>query len=623
MLRRILCAALLATAAFAQAPIVTTVINSGSTLSRYDIVFLGDGYQATERARFNTDVNTCLTSMFTRQPYSTFAGYFNVHSVFRASQNSGASQPDVTPPISRVTAYGSTYNTSGVGRCLYITNEGLALADAALAPANEGRTVVLVNDNRYGGCAAQFAVSYNGTLMPEVQVHELGHALGNLADEYDYPNNIFPGGEPSQVNITANSAAPKWAHWFGTDNIGAFEGAGYYLHGLWRPRIDCLMRNLGVSLCSVCIEQIARTVNASVKAIDLPIPSATSVQVLLPAVQVFSFTNIVPTGNNPVIDWAVDGQVIPGATSTSFSIDSTTTPAGPHTVRVTVRDQSTLVRLDPTGLMRETRTWNVQVLDPSSNDLSVSMVQVSQPFVDPGQPLTISCLVSNAGPAAAPGATLELFLSRDATLQTSDIYLGSRMLPTLTAGQIVADLRTVPMPALVDISFYYLIAIVDRDNLVHESNETNNTRASVAIIQNYDCTPRLELRDDLQWPRNQGAIVMSAGGTLSPTVVARCAAGQLYVIAWTGSGTSPGTTIAQGITIPINQDPLTQLGLLIANGSLLQQFIGVLDAQGVGRATLMWPAGLLLPPTATDFAGALINGSGFSGVTNPIGVELR
>ena len=134
---------------------------------------------------------------------------------------------------------------------------------------------------------------------------------------------------------------------------------------------------------------------------------------------------------------------------------------------------------------------------------------------------------------------------------------------------------------------------------------------------------RSEYRDDLNWPRDQGAITMSAGGTLSPTVVARCSAGQLYVIAWTASGTSPGTPLTPTLTIPLNQDGLTQIGLAVANGTILQSFVGVLDAQGVGRATLSWPAGLLLPPAGTHFAAALVDAAGFSSVTNPIVLDLR
>jgi uncharacterized repeat protein (TIGR01451 family) len=623
MLRAILAAFALTCAALAQSPIVTTVVSNGSTQTRYDLVFLGDGYQATERNRFDADVNACVTSMLQRPPYSNFATYFNIHSVFRASQDSGATHPDTNPPIYRTTAYGASYNTSGVARCLYITNEAQALADAALAPATEGRTIVLVNDGRYGGCASQFAVSYNGPQMPDVQVHEIGHSLGGLADEYDYPNNTYTGGEPGQANITANPAASKWSHWFGTDNIGAFEGAGYYLHGIWRPRNDCLMRNLGVTLCSVCREQISRAINASVTVIDQPSPASTSIFVSQPQPQTFSFTNIVPAANNPVIEWAVDGQVVPGATSTSFTINSGTMTMGPHTVRVTVRDQTPLVRLDPSNLMREVRTWNVQVSDPNAADLSIPTLSVSQAFVDAGQTFNLTTRVANAGPATATGARVEWFLSTDNVIQTTDIWLGEAILPAIAPGLQASDVRTITMPALVDVRYYYLIGVVDRANQILESNDLNNTRLNVVIVQHQDCVPRLEYRDDLHWPRDQGAIGMATGGTLLPTVVARCAPGQLYVIAWTASGTSPGTPLTPNLTIPLNQDGLTQLGLAIANGPMLQSFVGVLDAQGVGRATLSWPAGLMLPPAATHFAAALVDASGFSSVTNPIGFDLR
>src|SRR5690606_40708180 len=133
--------------------------------------------------------------------YNTFAAYYNVHTVFRASQQSGADRPDETPPVFVNTAYNATYNYGGTDRCLYIQNTSLALADAALAPATEGRVLVMVNDSRYGGCASTFAVSYNGSSMTEVQAHELGHSLGQVADEYDYPNANYTGGEPSSVNV--------------------------------------------------------------------------------------------------------------------------------------------------------------------------------------------------------------------------------------------------------------------------------------------------------------------------------------------------------------------------------------------------------------------------------------
>jgi len=352
--RALLC--IFATHAAAQAPTVQTVLNNGPTQSLYDLVILGDGYQAAEQPQFMADVVMFLAGLFQKEPYRTFGAYYNVHTVFRASAESGADHPDVVPPIYRNTAYDAAYNTGGVGRCLYIQNTSQALLDAALAPATEGRVLVLVNDNRYGGCAGTFAVSYNGSLMVEVQTHELGHTLAGLGDEYEVPISTYTGPEPSSVNTTTHPLGQKWSHWQG-NGIRAFEGAGAHQFGLYRPDRDCLMRSTGVPLCSVCIEAITTDTNAIVDTIAAFAPSTTDVVIQQPSLQPFSISHIVPAGNNPVITWKVDGTEVPGAQTASFVLDSTALSLGQHTVAVSVLDQSTFVRNDPAGTMLETQTW--------------------------------------------------------------------------------------------------------------------------------------------------------------------------------------------------------------------------------------------------------------------------
>ena len=183
--------------------VVKTILNSGPTNNRYDLVILGDGYTEDQEARFDSDALTASAGLFQKEPYKTFTRYFNVHTVFRASLESGADHPDENPPVFKNTVYGATYNTGGTPRCLYIQNTSLALQDASLAPAVEGRVIVLVNDDRYGGCAGTFSVSYNGASMAEVQVHELSHSFGGLADEYVIYDSTYFGPEPSQKNVTA------------------------------------------------------------------------------------------------------------------------------------------------------------------------------------------------------------------------------------------------------------------------------------------------------------------------------------------------------------------------------------------------------------------------------------
>jgi hypothetical protein len=107
--------------------------------------------------------------------------------------------------------------------------------------------------------------------------------------------------------------------------------------------------------------------------------------------------------------------------------------------------------------------------------------------------------------------------------------------------------------------------------------------------------------------------------------VARCAtpATSLYLIAWGGSGTAPGAPLAPGLTLPLNPDGLTTLGLDALNGPVFGSFLGVLDAQGIGRATFTLPPGLGLGSGPTHFAGVLLgNPLLFQAVTNPVTLTL-
>jgi hypothetical protein len=618
--------AALAAGAIAQAPTVTTVVNNGPTASRYDMVILGDGYQAGQQALFNQHVNTFLTALFQRAPYNVFAPYFNVHTVFRASVDSGADRPDENPPVFRNTVYDATYNFGGVDRCLYIQNTSQALADAALAPATEGRVLVMVNDTRYGGCASTFAVSYTGGSMSEVQIHELGHSLGALADEYDYPNQTYGGGEPGQANITASPVGQKWSAWWGTDGISAFQGAGYYLFGLYRPKQNCLMRSLGQALCRVCQEGIVKVVNGVVDTITSTQPAATSVTVSAPNQQTFSFSHIVPPGNAPLIAWKLDGVTVPGATGLSWTLDSATVALGTHTVECSVLDQSPLVRNDSGLVMRETHTWNVTVANPNAAQLRVPQVATPAIYVPAGASAAINATIANDGPAAAGPFDVEYFLSPTTTWspQTS-VYLGKTTVNLLAAGQQVTVPYTATLPWRLPAAVTYGFVVVDRLDTVLEGNENDNVRNFVFLVQAPPCGPRLEFRDPLVYPPDAASLARTAGGAVQPTIVARCAnpATTLYLIAWGGSGTSPGAPLAPGVTLPLNPDGLTSLGLDALNGPVFGAFLGVLDAQGIGRATFTLPPGLALPTGATHFAGVLLgNPQLFQATTNPVALTL-
>lgn len=603
------------------AQVVRTIVANGPTNNRYDVVILGDGYQASEQARFDSDCVTFAAALFNKEPYKTFGRYFNVHTVYRASNESGADHPDVNPPIYRDTVYGATYNTGGTARCLYITNTSLALADAALAPANEGRVLVMVNDSRYGGCAGQFAVSYNGSSMNEVQIHEMGHSVGGLADEYWYTGQVYSGPEPAQVNATIDTAGSKWSHWLGSNGIGVFQGCRYSEFGLYRPLNDCLMRSLGRGLCSVCSEALVLRAHGSATAIDQPQPPETTVTLGQNGSQVFSFTNIAPITSNVVITWKLDGNQVATGTTT-HTLQASGLSLGTHVLRVELLDRTALVRRDPSNLLRQAREWTVRVTVPAP-DLVVDAFAPSASTITAGTDIALATTVRNVGTSSAGAHEVAHFLSLDQNISSGDVFLGRSAVPALASNASTVNNRpAVRIPAFVAPGTYWLAAWVDYDNTVPETEEGNNLRLVQVRIDPPACGTALEYRDLLLYPKDRA--VVSYSQTIPnalPTVTSRCHAGKQYLLVWGCSGTSPGTPIA-GRVLPLNLDACSNLSL--GWRGPFATFVGNLDSQGVGRPSFV----LLGVPYVGDipghFAALIWDAAGFAilDVSNAVRIDI-
>ncbi|MEZ5965081.1 MAG: M64 family metallopeptidase [Planctomycetota bacterium] len=612
----------LATLGSLPAQTVRTIVNNGPTNNRYDVVILGDGYRDVEEGRFDADCLTFTAALFNKEPYATFGGYFNVHTVFRASRESGADHPDANPPIVRDTVYDASYNTGGTPRCLYIRNTSQALADAALAPATEGRILVMVNDARYGGCASTFAVSYNGTSMTEVQIHEMGHSVGGLADEYWYTGQSWGGGEPGEPNATADSSGNKWSAWLGSNGIGAFQGCRYCEFGLYRPWSNCLMNSLGRPLCSVCAEALVLRAHVSAAAIDLPQPPVTQLSLSRGVQQVFSFTNIAPPSSNALVTWRLDGTPVASAT-TSYTLDTVPLALGRHTVEAEVLDRTAFVRRDPTNLLRQSRRWDVDVNGPGA-DLVLDALVPSATTIPAGSPIDVSTTVRNAGTLPAGTFDVSLFLSADPVIDNQDVYLGRSTVAGLGAGGSVAPARTgVQVPSFVLPGSYYLGAMVDFDGQVRELDENNNVRVVPVQVTATSCTPALELRDMLLYPKDDVTLRLGSFFPFTmPTVTSRCTPGVMYLLLWGCSGRSPGTPIA-GFTLPLNLDACTEVSLSWRGP--FANFIGTLDANGVGRPSFVMLGVPYVGDFDTDLAALVFEASSLRvlGVTNAVRVALR
>ena len=81
---------------------ITRVVSTGPSAQRVDVVFVAEGYQASERSKFLADVAIFSDYMFSvssnmsrlNAPFSAFENYFNVSALFVASAQSGTDQPN-------------------------------------------------------------------------------------------------------------------------------------------------------------------------------------------------------------------------------------------------------------------------------------------------------------------------------------------------------------------------------------------------------------------------------------------------------------------------------------------------------------------------------------------------
>ncbi|TQM82366.1 IgA peptidase M64 [Saccharothrix saharensis] len=231
---------------------VVAVQETGPSDQRFDLVFVGDGYTSAELGAYHEHVVSKWTELSAVEPFKSYRQYFNVWQVDVVSAESGVDH-DPTLGTDRDTALDMGFWCQGRDtqtERLLCVNQTKAVQFGALAPEAD-QVVALGNTAKYGGAGGGVATAAGANDQAgQIAVHELGHSIGGLADEYDYPYDRFGGTEPTEVNVTADPTGAKWAAHLGQASpdggvVGAFEGARYYRFGLYRPTDNSIMRTLG------------------------------------------------------------------------------------------------------------------------------------------------------------------------------------------------------------------------------------------------------------------------------------------------------------------------------------------------------------------------------------------
>lgn len=277
---------------------------AGDPATKLDFLILGDGYTRAERAKFVRDANRLVNILFATSPFKERQRDINVWGLCPASPQSGISRP--SQGIHKRTAVGATYDAFDSERYV-LTFENRTFRDIA-ANAPYEVVEILTNSRTYGGggiFGLYATVAADSLWAPYIFIHEFGHHIAGLADEY-YTSDVayLPPTErvePWEPNVTAllDPAALKWKDLIAAGTpiptpwpkaefeayskatqerrrairaanrpesemdalfteeqkhetallgsgpyagkAGAFEGANYEARGQYRPQTDCIM----------------------------------------------------------------------------------------------------------------------------------------------------------------------------------------------------------------------------------------------------------------------------------------------------------------------------------------------------------------------------------------------
>jgi len=307
---------------------VDVILDNGPASQKLDLVILGDGYSVAEMDKFRNDVKRLTDFLLSVDPFKSRKSDLNIRAVETPGATSGVTKPQ--PGIYKRSPLSVSYSIFSSERYALTFDNKTIRNVAAEVPYDF--MIILINEKTYGGGGVYNlfnTVAVDNKYADYLMVHEFGHNLGGLADEYYTSSVAYEAQkitiEPWEPNVTAlldknnlkwkslvEPGTPLPTPWnkeafdkYGykvqkerdslrnanvpenivedlftrqykqenqffsaekyADKVGAFEGGDYTQYGLYRPQLDCIMYTRHIKFCKVCRKSLETVIDQYIK----------------------------------------------------------------------------------------------------------------------------------------------------------------------------------------------------------------------------------------------------------------------------------------------------------------------------------------------------------------------